>query len=87
MVKNEEEALDPLDLVRRLIDLAVSTDRALDSAFWLRATADTITAEPSQEHQTLFMIAVRRIHGTYRVSKNRRNAATRRLAAMVRPIA
>jgi hypothetical protein len=87
LAENEEETLDPLDLVRRLVDLAVSTDRALDSAFWLRATADTITAEPSQEHQTLFMIAVHRIHGTHRVSKNWRNAATRRLAAMVRPIA
>jgi hypothetical protein len=70
-----------------MVESAVSTDRALDSAFWLRATADTITAEPSQEHQTLFMIAVHRIQGTHRVGKNRRNTATRRLAAMVRPIA
>jgi len=84
---HEEDALDPLDLVRRLADLAMATDLALDHAFWLRATADTITAESAEEDQTLFMVAVRRIHGTHRVTKNRRTAATRRLAAMVRPIA
>ncbi len=37
-------------------------------------------------HYTLFMIAVRRIHSTHRVPKTLRNIATRRLAAMVRPI-
>ncbi len=86
LVEHKEDALDPLDLVRRLVDLTMATDRALDHAFWLRATADTITDEPSEQHQTLFMIAVRRIHGTHRVPKKQRHAATRRLAAMVRPI-
>jgi len=86
LVEHEEDALDPLDLIRRLVDLAMATDRALDHAFWLRAIADAIAAEPSEEHQALFMVAVRRIHGTHRVPKKQRNAATRRLAAMVRPI-
>lgn len=86
LVEHEGDALDPLDLVRRLVDLAMATDRALDHAFWLRGTADAITAEPSEEHQALFMTAVRRVHGTHRVPKKLRNAATRRLAAMVRPI-
>ena len=65
----------------------MATNRALDHAFRLRASADTIAAQPSEEHQTVFMIAVCRIDGTHRASKKRRNAATRRLAAMVRPIA
>ena len=86
LVDNEEDALDTLDLVRRLTDLAMATDRALDRVFWLRALADTITVEPSEEHDTLFIIAVRRIHSTHRVPKTLRNIATRRLAAMVRPI-
>jgi hypothetical protein len=83
----EEEAPDPLDLVRRLIDLALDTDRALDRSFWLRAAADAIGAEPQEEHHALFCAAARRIHATHAVPKKQRLAATRRLAAMVRSIA
>ncbi len=82
----EEEAPDPMDLVRRLIDLAMDTDRTLDRAFWLRATADTIEDEAAGEHRTMFLLAARRIHATHRVTKKQRNAATRHLAAMIRPI-
>ena len=83
----EEEAADPMDLVRRFIDLAMATERYLDRAFWLRAAADIVEEEPFEEHRAMFLVAARRIHGTHRVTKRDRNAATRRLAAMIRPIA
>ena len=81
-----EDAPDPMDLVQRFTDLAMDTDRALDRAFWLRATADTIEDEPKQEHRAMFLVAARRIYATHRVPKKQRNAATRRLAAMILPI-
>ncbi|MDP6943216.1 MAG: hypothetical protein QF464_03620 [Myxococcota bacterium] len=84
---HELEATEPMDLVRRFVDLAMATERAMDRAFWLRAVADTITEQPAGEHRTMFLIAARRIHATHRVPKKQRNAATRRLAVMVRPIA
>lgn len=83
----EEEAPDPMDLVRRFVDLALSTKRQLDRAFWLRSVADTIGEEPPEHHRSMFLVAARRIHSTHRVPKEQRNAATRRLAAMVMPIA
>jgi hypothetical protein len=83
---HELEAPDPLDLVRRFVDLAMATERALDRAFWLRAIADTITDQPSEQRRATFTIAARRIHATHRVHKRQRNAATRRLAAMCQPI-
>jgi len=83
---HELEAPDPMDLVRRFVDLAMATERALDRAFWLRAIADTITEQPSEQHRAIFAIAVRRIQATHRVHKKQRNAATRRLAAMCQPI-
>ena len=81
-----EEAIDPLDLVRRFADLAMDTDRALDRAFWLRAIADTVHDEPEQEHHAMFLVAARRIHAYHGVTSKDRNAATRRLAAMILPI-
>ena len=83
----ELETADPMDLVRRFVDLAMATDRAMDRAFWLRAVADTITEQPSEEHRAMFLVAARRVHAAYRVPKHQRNAATRRLAAMTLPIA
>ncbi len=85
--EHEEDALDPMDLVRRFIDLAMATDRTLDRAFWLRAVADTIEPEPTEQHRAMFLVAARRIHATHRVPTKQRNAATRRLVAMIRPIA
>jgi len=82
-----DDASDPMDLVKRFVDLAMDTDRALDRAFWLRSIADTIEDEPKQEHRAMFLVAARRIHTTHRVPKKQRNAATRRLAAMSLPIA
>ena len=85
--QHQDDAFDTMDLVRRFVDLAMDTDRALDRAFWLRATADTIEDEPKAEHHAMFRVAARRIHATHRVPKKQRNAATRRLAAMSQPIA
>ena len=82
----EEDAADSLDLVRRFVDLAMATDRYLDRSFWLQAAADAITEEPSDERRAIFLVAARRIHSIHRVTKNDRNAATRRLAALIRPI-
>jgi len=84
---HELEAAEPMDLVRRFVDLAMATERAMDRAFWLRAIADTIEEQSTDEHRTIFLLAARRIYATHRVPKKQRNAATRRLAAMVRPIA
>ena len=85
--RQELDAVEPMDLVRRFVDLAMATDRALDRSFWLRAIADTIDDEPTEEHRAMFLVAARRIHATHRVPKKHRSAATRRLVAMVRPIA
>ena len=82
----EEQAADPMDLIRRFVDLAMATDRYLDRSFWLQAAADVITEEPSDEHRAMFLVAARRVHGIHRVNKKDRNAATRRLAALIRPI-
>ena len=84
---HEMDAAEPMDLVRRFVDLAMSTERAMDRAFWLRAIADTITEQPTNEHRANFLVAARRIYATHRVPKKLREAATRRLAVMVRPIA
>lgn len=82
-----EDALDPMDLVRRFTDLAMDTDRALDRAFWLRTIADTVQDEPEKERRAMFLVAARRIYAYHGVPKKERNAATRRLAAMILPIA
>ena len=84
---HELDVAEPMDLVRRFVDLAMATERAMDRAFWLRAVADTLTEQPTNEHRAAFLVAARRIYATRRTPKKLREAATRRLAVMVRPIA
>ncbi|MFQ5460441.1 MAG: S8 family serine peptidase, partial [Anaerolineae bacterium] len=52
----------------------------------LTVTPAVFTLAPT-EGGAMFLVAARRIHATHRVSKKDRLAATRRLAAIVRPIA
>lgn len=79
-------ASDPLDLVRRLVDHAMSTQSTLDRSFWIRALADAITAEPREQHQALFRTAARRIHATHSIPHKARLAAVRHLAVMILPL-
>ncbi|MBA2321973.1 MAG: hypothetical protein H0V89_12560, partial [Deltaproteobacteria bacterium] len=58
---------DPGERLRAFVDLALATDGPLHRAFWLRATSDVILGELPDQHATLFRIASRRIHGTFRV--------------------
>lgn len=76
---------DLLELIRRLTDRATAHTRAIDRAFWLRALADAINAQPEGERESLFRLAARRIHATHRIPHKDRLACTRRLAAMLLP--
>ncbi|MBW1880453.1 MAG: hypothetical protein JRI25_16925 [Deltaproteobacteria bacterium] len=82
----EEDAEDTLDLIRRLTDHALATNRKFDRVFWVRAIADVISDEEAAEHRRLFLITARRIHATHKVPYRDRNAIVRRLAALLRPI-
>ncbi|HGY10435.1 MAG TPA: transposase [Oceanithermus profundus] len=83
----EEQAEDTLHWLRELVTKAVAADRFIDRIFWLGAVADLINEQPETDHRRLFLIAARHIHAHHRIPKKDRNAATRRLAAMIRPIA
>jgi len=83
----EERAEDPLQWLGDLVAKAITADRFIDRVFWLRALADLIDEQPQADQRRLFLLAARRIHAHHHIPKKDRNAATRRLAAMVRPLA
>lgn len=68
------------------VDHAMKAKRRLDRFFWLDSVADAILDHDSTEHEPMFMLAARRIHSTFAVPHRDRLAATRFLAAQLRPI-
>lgn len=68
------------------VDRALNASRRLDRFFWLDSTADAILDHDPPEHEPLFKLAARRIHSTFAVPHPDRLAATRFLAAQLRPI-
>ena len=82
----EDEAPDALFWLRQLIDQALAAERSLDRYFWLRTAADLIEEQDEEDHRRLFLVAARRVHAAHAVPKRERNALTRRLATMVRPV-
>ncbi len=83
----EEQDEDTLQWLGHLTAKVVAADRFIERNFWLRAVADLINEQPEADHRRLFLIAARRIHAHLKTPKKDRNAATRRLATMVRPLA
>lgn len=91
-LQREREALarraeDTLSSLLQLADRVTAADRFIDRDFWLRATADLIRERPTADRRRHFLIAARRIHACHSRPKRDRNAAVRRLAALVVPIA
>jgi hypothetical protein len=60
--------------------------RRLDRFFWLDSIADAILDHDRPDHEPLFRLAARRIHSTFAAPHWDRLAATRFLAAQLRPI-
>ncbi len=77
--RSEEDRLLPT------IDRALRETRRLQHFFWLSTAADLINATPYPAQQALFRLAARRIAATRAIPRERRAAATRFLAAKVRP--
>ncbi|MCP4408034.1 MAG: transposase family protein [Gammaproteobacteria bacterium] len=82
----EEDTDDTKELIKNYITKAMGACRRIDRTFWLLATVDTISDEPSCDHHNLLRLAARRIHATYHVPHKDRLAATRLLFAKVLPI-
>lgn len=69
------------------VDRALKTARTLDRFFWLGALADTVLQHEKPDHTALFHLVARRIATTHAVPRQERAAATRFLAARLRPVA
>jgi len=82
----DEHADDTEDRVLAYVDRAMKASRRLDRFFWLDSIADAIIDHERPDHQPLFRLAARRIHSTLAVPHLDRLAATRFLAAKLRPI-
>lgn len=79
----EHARVPTTDLVKVFTETALASARGIDRTFWLLATADAITDQPTQDRQHLLRLAARRIHATYAVPHDQRLAATRFLFAKV----
>jgi hypothetical protein len=75
------------DRVDAFLKNALTTERYIDSLFWLDATADVIgtATHTDQERHDLYRIAARRIHAAYRLPYERRLAAVRFLSRRATP--
>jgi hypothetical protein len=78
--------VEPLELLKSLLDRALATDRRLDRLFWLQAAADLVRHQPPPQHTPLLRVAARRIHATYAAPYGDRLAAARFLATKVLPL-
>jgi len=83
---HEDEDLEPEELLRRYVDLALATSRRLDRQFWLLAAVDVVKDQEDDEHRALLRLAARRISSTHRVKHRDRLAAIRFLFAKAVPL-
>lgn len=72
---------------RAFVDHALEDDGALVRNFWLAAVGDCVLAEPPEHRHALFAAASRRVHATFRVDPQERQAAVRYLAERILPVA
>ena len=75
----------PLEQVRICIDHALSSESLLVRGYWLTAAGNLVRTQPPDQHHALYTAATRRIHGTFRVDPQERQAAVRALAIRVLP--
>ena len=83
----DERLSEAEDRVPAYVDRALATTRRIDRFYWLTAAADVVLEQDEDQHQALFRLAARRVHATRAVPHRDRLAATRFLAAKVRPTA
>lgn len=76
----------PLERVRTCIDRALSSESLLVRGYWLTAAANLMRSEPPDQQPLLYRSACRRIHGTFRVDAQERQAAVRALSIHVLPV-
>ncbi len=77
---------DPLNLIKRLVSLAMDTRLRIDRLFWIESIADVIVTGPAQERADLFRSAARRINAAFKVSHRDRLDAVRALASKIIPL-
>ena len=82
----DEHADATEDRVLSYVDRAMKAVRRLDRFFWLASIGDVILDHDRPDHEPLFKLAARRIQSTFAVPYWDRLAATRFLAAQLRPI-
>jgi len=91
-VERDREQLDELTAeaearIPAYIDRALATTRRIDRFYWLTAAADVVLEQDDHQHEALFRLGARRVHATRAVPNGERLAATRFLAAKIRPTA
>ena len=69
-----------------LLDKAMDAPGTLERLYWLRQAADDIRGRPASRHAALLRFAARRIHASFRVHHEERQAAYRYLAREVLPL-
>jgi hypothetical protein len=79
-------APDPTRAAHADVDHALAARSRHERFFWLTATADVFKQHPANDHRRLFRLAARRIHAAQAVPHRERLAATRFLAAKLRPL-
>ena len=77
---------DPIDTLKHLTDRALKADRQLDKLFWLGAAGDYICRQHRARHTALLRFTSRRIHTTFAVTCQDRQAAVRFVYARVIPL-
>lgn len=82
----DEHADATEERVLSYVDRAMKAVRRLDRFFWLASIGDAILDHVRTDHEPLFKLVARRISSTFAVPYWDRLAATRFLAAQLRPI-
>lgn len=77
---------DPMECLKALIDRALQADRCIDRLFWLGALADHLQAQPPSRHAALLRFTSNRIHASFAVPHEERQAAVRFLVGKVIPL-
>jgi hypothetical protein len=67
------------------LNRALADDGDFARSFWLAAAGDSVLTEPPDRRRTLYALAARRIHATFRVDLRERHAAVRVLAQHILP--
>ena len=67
------------------LNRALADDGDFARSFWLAAAGDCVLTEPPDRRRTLYALAARRIHATFRVDLRERHAAVRVLAQHILP--